>query len=213
MKVYISGSISARPLDEARDQFRRAKEYLQEQGHTTVSPMENSLPRSASWEKHLSIDIILLLGCDAIYLLQGWEISRGATLERMIAIETGKTIIYEKQPELERAKDAIAMTMAHSFCDLMGKNRHRKLVDARIIFANHCATQGYSIAEIAEQLQKDTSTIGYYLKQYDHYMRFNQHFARNAARFRETLRELEQHQMSDEIREAEQTEDNTNNNQ
>lgn len=194
MKVYISGSISARPLDEARDQFRRAKEYLQEQGHTTVSPMENSLPRSASWEKHLSIDIILLLGCDAIYLLQGWEISRGATLERMIAIETGKTIIYEKkpEPELERAKDAIAMTMAHSFCDLMAKNRHRKLVDARIIFANHCATQGYSIAEIAEQLQKDTSTIGYYLKQYDHYMRFDQRFARNAARFRETLRELEQ---------------------
>lgn len=190
MKIYVSGSISARPLEEARAQFKQAEDYLRAKGYEAVCPFDNCLPATASWERHMSIDIIMLLGCDAIYMLQGWEVSRGATLERMIAIETGKILIYEKEPELERAKDAIAMTTAHSFCDLMGTNRDRKLVDARIIFAQHCASQGLTVAQIAEQLQKDTSTIGYYLKQYEHYMKYNAHFARNAHRFEVTLQKL-----------------------
>jgi len=211
MKIYISGSISAQPLEEARERFREAQQILEAEGHTTVCPFDNCLPRQASWEKHLAIDIIMLLGCDAIYMLQGWEISRGATLERMVALETGKTLMYEKQPELERAKDAIAMTTAHSFCDLMGESRNRSLVNARIIFAHHCATTGMTVAEIAEQLQKDTSTIGYYLRQYDTYMRFNAHFARYAARFRTTLEDLEEE--AHKGQDPHETESTTNNNQ
>jgi hypothetical protein len=40
-------------------------------------------------------DISALLTCDAIYLLKNWGDSRGARIERAIALELGIKIIYE----------------------------------------------------------------------------------------------------------------------
>lgn len=84
MKIYISGKISGKE-PEARNEFLSAEHALLEAGHQPVNPFRNGLTEDDTWERHLAVDIIDLLGCDAIMQLPGWEDSRGARLEAEIA--------------------------------------------------------------------------------------------------------------------------------
>ena len=49
MKVYISGRISGRPLEEARREFRAAEVKIRRFGLRPVSPMQNGLAPAADW--------------------------------------------------------------------------------------------------------------------------------------------------------------------
>jgi hypothetical protein len=42
-------------------------------------------------------DIALLLGCDYIYMLRGWELSKGAKLELDVASSCGIEVLFENQ--------------------------------------------------------------------------------------------------------------------
>ena len=85
MKTYISGRISGRPLAQARREFEQAEIKLRRFGLSPISPMDNGLPDDAPWEDHMGRDIAMLLRCQAIYMLPGWQQSEGATLEYRIA--------------------------------------------------------------------------------------------------------------------------------
>lgn len=102
IKVYISGPISG--LSEAvfKKNFADAANLLDGQGFIPVNPTEitadcGEICESAgtfedgsfkhSWKCYMKYDIIKLLDCDAIYMIEGWEQSRGAQLE--LAIATG----------------------------------------------------------------------------------------------------------------------------
>lgn len=95
MKIYISGPISGRDIDEAREEFARASLYIMGQGHTAVSPFDNGLSTDAPYIEHLTADLRLLSECDAIYMLKGWNNSRGAQLELSYAKIYGLRIIVE----------------------------------------------------------------------------------------------------------------------
>lgn len=96
MKIYISGQISGLPLDEVRAKFHDAEQQIIERGNEAVNPLKNGIPDSEPWTVHMAADIVLLLDCDAIYMLPGWEASKGATLEKNIAERTGKKIIHHE---------------------------------------------------------------------------------------------------------------------
>jgi len=73
--------------------FHAAAKRLQEAGWETVNPAENfggrtDLPR----ESYLRADIELLAQCDAAAMLPGWEDSRGAKLEYLVAWELGMDV-------------------------------------------------------------------------------------------------------------------------
>lgn len=89
MKIYISGRISGLPYEEVKENFKRAEEYLRAQGYETVSPLDLSPDPSLSWEEHMKKDIAGMMQCDAIYMIDGWEKSRGAMLEHYIALQLG----------------------------------------------------------------------------------------------------------------------------
>lgn len=95
-RVYICGKISGLHVDEVRQKFEQAEKLIIEQGHIPVNPTKNGLSHNASWEQHMALDITLLMGCDAIYLLPDWEDSRGARIEKNIAKLTGKEMIFEQ---------------------------------------------------------------------------------------------------------------------
>lgn len=49
-----------------------------------------------SWSEHMRVDLAALLTCDVIVLLEGWQQSRGAQLEKTVAEAIGLMVIdYE----------------------------------------------------------------------------------------------------------------------
>lgn len=95
MKVYISGPISGIALPIAIARFNDAELRLGEMGFDVINPIDNGVPVTAEWHEHMREDIRMMLDCNAIYLLKGWEQSKGATLEKHIAEKLGFTIIEQ----------------------------------------------------------------------------------------------------------------------
>lgn len=88
MRVYVSGPMTGIP-DLNRPAFRAAEQSLRDAGYEVVSPVDNGLSDDQPWAEHLRADIRLLMDCEAIAMLPGWERSRGATLEVHVARALG----------------------------------------------------------------------------------------------------------------------------
>nr|DAT99699.1 MAG TPA: deoxyribosyltransferase [Caudoviricetes sp.] len=101
-KVYISGPITGIDFGN-RFAFSCARNALELCGYEAVDPSEVQLGDDATWADYMRADLKLLLDCDFIYMLEGWENSRGARLERELAENLGIEEIDLDQ-EYERAK-------------------------------------------------------------------------------------------------------------
>ncbi len=85
MKIYISGPISGLPFEKVERNFNDAEIRLQEQGYEVVNLLDNGLTKDHSWSEHMRTDLKLMLDCDAIYLLKGYQDSKGAMIEYDLA--------------------------------------------------------------------------------------------------------------------------------
>lgn len=95
MKIYLSGKISGTDLDYVRCLFDKVATTLRALGHEVTNPLCNGLSEHDPWEEHIAKDIINLIDCEGIYMLQGWEDSQGARIEHAIAKERGLKVMYE----------------------------------------------------------------------------------------------------------------------
>lgn len=93
MRIYIAGPMSNLP-NLNFDAFHNAARALRGEGHDVVNPAEINADPCACWLACMRADIRELVTCDAIYLLQGWEKSRGARLEARIAEGLGFKVIF-----------------------------------------------------------------------------------------------------------------------
>lgn len=175
-KIYISGQISGQPIEEVTAKFEAAEAMLKAQGYEVVNPLKNGITANASWEVHVAMDVLLLMGCKAIYLLPDWGFSKGATLEKNLAELTGKTIIYEEVPTFQQIKQAIAEGMGVAFYDIVGESREQKQVFARMIFAQLCREEGATVVRIAKEMKRNHATIIYYLRKYPDDYRYTPEF-------------------------------------
>lgn len=94
-KVYISGAIAHYDLQERKEAFGQAERFLSLKGFDPVNPFKNGLPEEAHRREHMRADIALLLGCDYIYMLKDWELSKGAKLELDVASSCGIKVLFE----------------------------------------------------------------------------------------------------------------------
>lgn len=94
-KIYISGKITGLLESEALELFEQAEKVCIEMGYEPVNPMKLNHDHDKSWIAYMKEDIIAMMSCDAIYMLNNWENSSGAKIERNIAIELGFEIIYQ----------------------------------------------------------------------------------------------------------------------
>ena len=95
MKVYISLPITGHNIEEVEARCIFAKAVLKRKGHTPVSPLDVSDNPDASYAEHMGRDISALLDCDAVVFLDGWQESKGCTLEHAAAKIYNKLITYE----------------------------------------------------------------------------------------------------------------------
>ena len=94
-RIYISGAIAHHDIDERKAAFAAAARRLKSEGYTPVNPFENGLPDSEDWRRHMRVDIGMLLQCGRIYMLRGWEFSKGAKLELDVASSCGIEVMFE----------------------------------------------------------------------------------------------------------------------
>jgi hypothetical protein len=96
-KIYISGQITGLTFADAYSNFEFAEKYINSlTNHISVNPMKLEHAHDQSWESFMLEDIKALFFCDGIYMLKNWEQSKGAKIERSIALEMGIEIIYQK---------------------------------------------------------------------------------------------------------------------
>lgn len=92
MKIYLSGPMTGLP-DNNFPAFHAIAQALRDAGEDVVNPAEINPDASLSWEECMRADIKALCDCDAIYLLPGWEKSRGAHLELHVAHRLGLKVL------------------------------------------------------------------------------------------------------------------------
>ena len=105
---YCSGPMTGYP-GYNHVAFAVATEMLRAQGKAVISPAEHDqeldIPLTGSrtltaeqYRQLLEWDLDTLRGCTHIYMMAGWESSRGATLERLLAKTLGLQVVYECPP-------------------------------------------------------------------------------------------------------------------
>ena len=96
-RIYISGRISGLPYEEARAKFDAAEIYLLTHGWVDIAnPMRCKIfKRKDEWAWQMGACLMMLLRCEAIYMLRDWNDSRGARIEHAVARELGIEIIYQ----------------------------------------------------------------------------------------------------------------------
>ena len=80
MKIYISGPISG--VLDYKEKFDQAEKHLKEEypNAEIINPTMIVLPSTCTHEDYMKIDFMLLDLCDAIYMMPGWDLSKGACM-------------------------------------------------------------------------------------------------------------------------------------
>lgn len=100
--IYISGAITGKKNYMA--DFRNAEMHLAKQiakgnlQYTSVinpAKVNSVLPLDFEWKDYMEVCYRLIDLCDGIYMLKGFEISKGANKELLYAKQMGLEVIYE----------------------------------------------------------------------------------------------------------------------
>lgn len=90
-KIYIAGPMTGYE-DFNHPAFFRAEEALMELGYEVVNPARVTPDQSTPWAECMKRAIPALIECNAIWMMPGWRLSRGARLEFQIAIDLGMSL-------------------------------------------------------------------------------------------------------------------------
>lgn len=95
-RIYISGKMSGMAKEDYQKKFSNAEEYLEKLGFDVVNPStvnSDIIP----YNDLLWADLRILMSCDAIYMLDNWKFSKGATAEYYFANAIGLDILFENE--------------------------------------------------------------------------------------------------------------------
>jgi len=95
MLIYLSGGITNVP--DYLERFAKTETLLTKIGDTVINPakINAQLPEDTDYDDYMRLSFVLLDMADAIYMMNGWEKSKGARMELLKAYQTGKRIIFE----------------------------------------------------------------------------------------------------------------------
>ena len=102
--IYIAGPMTGLPGLNFEAFHAKALE-LRSAGHDVVNPAEINPDTTMTWHACMRRDIAELVTCDCIYLLNGWQGSKGAMLEHHIAERLGLIVAMAPRAEAEIATD------------------------------------------------------------------------------------------------------------
>lgn len=92
-RIYIAGPMTGLP-ELNFPAFNAAAAELRKRGAWVENPAEINAAGDITWEDAMRADIPRLMTCDSLYLLPGWQQSRGAAIEHDLAVALKMTITY-----------------------------------------------------------------------------------------------------------------------
>lgn len=94
-RIYISGAITG--TDDYMERFAEAESDLTKAGYEVVNPakVNAQLPKGTSYDDYMKMSFCMLETCDYIYMLRGWQNSKGANMELCKAKELKMHIFYQ----------------------------------------------------------------------------------------------------------------------
>jgi len=94
-KIYVSLPMTGYDEESIVARVADATRRLEHLGYDAVSALDNGLPRGAAYEAHMKADLRMMLDCDAVYMCEGHEHSRGCRAERRAATACGLTVLSQ----------------------------------------------------------------------------------------------------------------------
>ena len=95
-RIYISGPISGLDLELAKQRFKNASYNAKKRYHLEpINPFIYGLQGKHKWLTYMIVDIWLLLHCRSIYMMDWWDKSKGARIEKAIAEFFRMKVYYE----------------------------------------------------------------------------------------------------------------------
>ena len=94
MRIYISGPITN--VIDYKEKFARAEQNLKAKypDAEIINPtVLDKLP--LTYDEYMELDLRLLGMCEGIYMMEGWEDSKGANREYGYALAKGNAIYFE----------------------------------------------------------------------------------------------------------------------
>ncbi|WP_290456944.1 DUF4406 domain-containing protein [Muribaculum intestinale] len=95
MKIYVSLPIPGHYIEQAKACASIIKQFLTSEWNTVITPFDVCLETDKPYSYYMGRDIEALLECDAIFMANGWESSKGCNLEYNAAVIYGKHIFTE----------------------------------------------------------------------------------------------------------------------
>jgi len=93
--IYIAGPMSGYP-EFNYPAFNAAEQELSDRGFTVLTPVSGELAPTVDeakpWDWYMRRALAQVIEAEAIALLDGWAASRGATLEREVAVALGMDV-------------------------------------------------------------------------------------------------------------------------
>ena len=104
-KIYIAGPMTGVSLHNV-PAFLAAAEMLRSAGWEVLCPGEWNMDKVGhwTWREFMIYDIKRLVHCDAVYMLKGWQSSKGAIAERDVAQHLG-LMIFSEYTETQEAME------------------------------------------------------------------------------------------------------------
>ena len=101
-RIYISIPISGHDIEEVKAKAKDITECILwdelgiEKGLDVITPFDVCPEPDKPYSYYMGKDIEALLECDAIYLCEGWQNSKGCMAEFEVARIYGKEIMFER---------------------------------------------------------------------------------------------------------------------
>lgn len=95
---YIAGPMTGLP-ELNYPAFHAAEKHLTDNGLSVENPAVNNIP-GGSWEDYMRLGLTQLLRCKRLYMLNGWESSKGAVFELYTARLLGMEVEFQNGTDL-----------------------------------------------------------------------------------------------------------------
>lgn len=91
--VFIAGKVTGLHRQQTFNLFKNAEQYLHAKGFKTINPLSLA-PPICTWSYAMRISLNYMVNhCNKLYLLDNWEDSKGARIQKSLADTLGFSIM------------------------------------------------------------------------------------------------------------------------